>query len=153
MGGLRKYWDGYDNQPIVVIDDPGLFDPMNKGDDVHAFKSIISAEEHLVEIKFGSMQFDSHLVIIITNYDAGMLANSAGLENQDAVMDRLVGSRSIIRSALYIPNKDSARIFLVQALCKILRKLCSARFHYDLDIDAIPSMLEPPEDLYVDLYN
>jgi len=22
MGGLKRFWDGYDNQPIVWIDDP-----------------------------------------------------------------------------------------------------------------------------------
>ena len=24
LGGFEKYWEGYDNQPIVVIDDPVL---------------------------------------------------------------------------------------------------------------------------------
>lgn len=57
MGGLKKFWDGYDNQPIVITDDPRLFNVRINDEDVVAFKSIISSEEYLTEIKFGTMQF------------------------------------------------------------------------------------------------
>ena len=52
MGGLTKFWDGYDNQPFVVIDDPGLFDPRYKEDKINAFKNVISSEKHTVGREF-----------------------------------------------------------------------------------------------------
>ena len=52
MGGLTKFWDGYDNQPFVVIDDPGLFDPRYKEDEINAFKNVISSEKHTVGREF-----------------------------------------------------------------------------------------------------
>lgn len=67
MGALDRFWDGYDNQPFVLINDTNA--------PVEAFKNIISGGEHIVEIKFGSMQFTSHLVIIISQQrprDAGI---------------------------------------------------------------------------------
>lgn len=59
MGGLSKFFDGYDNQPITWIDDlvsPSCF---RTGDEepVQRFKTVISTGEVLVEVKHGSMVF------------------------------------------------------------------------------------------------
>lgn len=69
MSELSKYWDGYDNQPIVWIDDPGLFDMRYHPEEAASFKNVISNGAHTVEIKFGKMQFDSKLCIITANAD------------------------------------------------------------------------------------
>ena len=80
MGGTSWFWDGYDNQPIVMIDGPGLFDPCFQKDDIVAFKKVFSSKNHIVEVKRNSMQFDSHLVIIIADHNPEDMAQSAGLE-------------------------------------------------------------------------
>ena len=60
MGGLSKYFDGYDNQPVCWIDDPVSPAVCRTGDEepVQRFKTVISTGEVLVEVKHGSMVFD-----------------------------------------------------------------------------------------------
>ena len=58
VGGMAsKYWDGYDNQPIVWIDDPNQMDMRNDKDTVEMWKRVIGTGPALVEVKFGTMQF------------------------------------------------------------------------------------------------
>ena len=65
MGGLSKYFDGYDNQPITWIDDPVSPAVCRTGDEepVQRFKTVISTGEVLVEVKHGSMVFDSTVLL------------------------------------------------------------------------------------------
>ena len=96
MGALKKFWDGYDNQPFVLIDDPGQFNAH-----FAAFKNVISTGALIVEVKGSAMQFDSRLVIVVSNTDPESLANTAGLWGRDAIFDRLVGLRSVIKGGIY----------------------------------------------------
>ena len=66
------------------------------------------------------MQFDSHLVIVVSNTDPDTLANTAGLLACDAVYDRLVGSRAAIRGGIFCGDKHTAR----ETLKKKLIYLC-----------------------------
>ena len=50
MGGLCKFWDGYNNQQIVVIDDPGVFNVTMTDAEANAFKNVVSHGSHTVEI-------------------------------------------------------------------------------------------------------
>ena len=120
MGALKKFWDGYDNQPFVFIDDPGQFNVRFSDEDTAAFKNVISTGAHIVEVKGGCMQFDSHLVIVVSNTDPDTLANTAGLLACDAVYDRLVGSRAAIRGGIFCGDKHTAR----ETLKKKLIYLC-----------------------------
>ena len=53
LAGLtcRKWWDGYDNQPIVCIDDPELFNTKYNMEDVQAFKGIVSEEPYWSKLR------------------------------------------------------------------------------------------------------
>lgn len=61
---LSKYWDGYDNQPIVWIDDPIPSQTQITTEQASELKSVISTGPAYVEVKYGNMQFDSRLVIL-----------------------------------------------------------------------------------------
>ena len=71
------------NQPIVYIDDPVTSQAKITGDEsaVQRFKNIISSGDVQVEVKGGSMVFDSSLIIITSNIDPSDLANSCGIDN------------------------------------------------------------------------
>ena len=115
MGGLNKYWDGYDNQPIVVIDDPGLFNIQHNEDCVIAFKNVVSNGAFQVEVKYGSLQFDSYLVIIISNIAPGILAMSGG-SHADSLYSRFVGNRSIVGRDIVCNTPEDARVTLISVL-------------------------------------
>lgn len=92
MSGLRKFWDGYDYQPIVWIDDPGLFVTNTGGIDYEAadmFKALISHQPMLVEVKGASLQFRSKLVIITSNYSPIDLTGSVSVKDQPPIRERL----------------------------------------------------------------
>lgn len=135
MGGMSKFWDGYDNQPLVVIDDPGLFNIKFNEDELNAFKNVISSTRHTVEVKGSSMQFDSFLVIIISNYSPNIMALSAGPAS-DAVYDRLAGSRSVVSGGVNCLNKTAARRDLGPLLCTFLVKIGRV-FNVCVDVDAV----------------
>ena len=67
MGGLSKYFDGYDNQLICWIDDPISPAVIRTGDEepVQRFKTVISTGEVLVQVKHGSVVFDSSPVLFM----------------------------------------------------------------------------------------
>ena len=67
MGGLSKYWDGYDNQPICLVDDPVSLSVYRTRDEepIQRLKTIISTGKVLVEVKHGSMVLDSSLIISV----------------------------------------------------------------------------------------
>ena len=122
MGGLCKFWDGYDNQPFVVIDDPGLFDFQRRPDEINAFKNVISHGNHTVEIKGSSFPFDALLVTLISNFNPHMLAQSAG-DAAGAIYDRIAGSRSIIKRAYAVNDRSERRELAIQ-LASVLVGVC-----------------------------
>jgi hypothetical protein len=55
MGGLSKFYDGYDNQDIVWIDDPVKPDAKLNTDAIQQLKTMMSTGDIICEIKGGSM--------------------------------------------------------------------------------------------------
>lgn len=88
-GGLKKYWDGYDNQPITWIDDPVAPDSNKDSESVQQLKNVISTGDCIVEIKYGTMVFDSSILIITSNMSPQNLAVNCGEENYQAIYRRL----------------------------------------------------------------
>lgn len=88
-GGLRKFWDGYDNQPIAWIDDPVTPDIGVESDSIQQLKNVMSIGDCIIEIKYGSLVFDSALLIITSNIHPTHLANACGDENRAPIFRRL----------------------------------------------------------------
>ena len=86
LRGLSKFWDSYDNEPIVYIDDPVKANVQYNEDDVQGLKNILSSGPCIADIKFGSMNFDSKLVIIAANISPEMMAMSMGRDNQEPML-------------------------------------------------------------------
>lgn len=86
FGGLARFWDGYDNQDIVWIDDPTLVNENDKSA-VSEFKNVMSTGHVYVEVKHSTMVFDSKLIIITSNVSPHNMAMSCGSENA-AAMER-----------------------------------------------------------------
>ena len=64
LQGFEKYWEGYDNEPIVFIDDPVMPNIKYNQDGVQMLKTTMSVGACMISVKYGSMQFDSKLIII-----------------------------------------------------------------------------------------
>ena len=134
MGGLKKFWDGYDNQEICWIDDPVM---MGRNDDesIQELKNVISTGHCRVEIKFGSMIFDSKLIIISCNTPPLTLAGSCGLECRDAIFRRFTDTCG----AWYLESQDKVRgscfvDLLIDIVSASLQKdLCKVGLHAALD--------------------
>ena len=92
LRGLSKFWDSYDNEPIVYVDDPVKANINYNEDDVQGLKNILSTGPCIADIKFGSMNFDSKLVIIATNISPTYMAESMGIDNKDAMLRRFQDS-------------------------------------------------------------
>ena len=92
MGGLDKYFDGYDNQDIVWIDDPISNQDRPNNENVQRFKNIMSTGDTLVEVKFGSMVFDSKMIIVTSNLHPQKMAQTMGLENITPMYRRFTDS-------------------------------------------------------------
>lgn len=96
ISGFTKYWDGYDNQPVVFIDDPVMPDIKVSKDDVQGLKMVLSNGPCPVEIKYGAMQFDSKLA---TNQASDVIAYRSGGDNSEAIRRHMVdtvGSYNLI---------------------------------------------------------
>lgn len=117
MGGLNKFWDGYDNQLVCWLDDPAVH---RTGDEesVQRFKNVISTGETLVEVKHGSMVFDSSLIIISCNFHPQGLANTCGLDNQEAMHRRFTD----MCGAWEIDTRTAASNRLPVHLLRILKR-------------------------------
>ena len=122
MGGLNKYWDGYQYEPITLIDDPGLFNRQFGTDQIDAFKDLVSFGPCLSEVKFGSIQNQTRLLIVISNFHAIQMSDAAGdhAPNHTPIMRRLKGDHSL-GDYNYISNKKQCR-FVVTCL---LRDICA----------------------------
>lgn len=118
-GGLRKFWDGYDNQPISWIDDPVSPEPGIETDSIQQLKNVMSIGDCIVEIKYGSLVFDSALLIITSNIHPVALANSCGDENRAPIYRRLTDSCG----AFYISKANhlhyTGLVDMIQEACNV----------------------------------
>ena len=136
MGGISKFYDGYDNQPICWIDDPVSPSCFRTGDEepVQRLKTVISYGETLIEVKHGSMVFDSSLIIISTNIDPEMMSKACGLDNEVAMYRRFTDTCG----AHEIPDSTTARNKLIEHLVKVIARNMDA--NHDIVID-VPSVI------------
>lgn len=147
MGGLDRSFDGYDNQKIVYIDDPVANAAVKTGDEssVQRLKNIISTGDTLVEIKGGTMVFDSSLIIITCNMAPRALANSCGIDNADAMYRRFVDTAG----AYWISNREDTKR-LTKHLIKVIQR--NVKEIWDIDInaqqiyDTLPAVRNPTYD-------
>ena len=88
-GGLSKFWDGYDNQEIAWIDDPVTMNAAKDKETIQHLKNIFSTGHCQIEVKYGTMVFDSKIVIITSNAGPRAIANSCG-ESAEPIFRRLI---------------------------------------------------------------
>ena len=138
---FSKFWDGYNNNRIVVLDDPT---PPAKYDseEANAFRSILSTGPCAVEIKYGTMQFDSDLMIIISNLEPHMLAGYFGPKATDPINRRFIDTAGCI-------NLNHRAPYITRELNEtLLDKLFLGTMNYDwtrkFDFKKVLSNL-PPE--------
>ena len=131
MGGISKFYDGYDNQPITWIDDPVSPSCFRTGDEepVQRLKTVISYGETLIEVKHGRMVFDSSLIIISTNIDPEQMAKACGIDNECAMYRRFTDTCG----AYEIPNALAARYKLIEHLTKIIARNMSHVHNIEID--------------------
>ena len=139
MGGLDKWWDGYDNQPIVWIDDPIAMDGQYQREAVQRLKNVISHGHVLCEIKGGSMVFDAQLIIISSNFDPRDMAASCGMENFDAIFRRLTDTCGA--------QEVKTRADCLKKMIEYILLCVKEKMNPDLDIkhvvQSIPSIVFP----------
>ena len=131
-----KYFDGYDNQPIVWMDDPCPVENRTQ-ETATIFKNIVgSTGPCQCEIKFGSMQFDSHLIVITTNVPPDVMAESFGQFSNQAMMRRFTEPMKDIR----VDSRELA-IKLKKYLIQVIKVLAKDRFDIDIDVEYVLSKL------------
>ena len=125
---MTKYFDGYDNQPIVWMDDPCPVENRTH-ETATIFKNVVgSTGPCQVEIKFGAMQFDSHLIIITTNVPPDAMAESFGNYSNEAMMRRFTHPMQDI----YVIDRSRAikmRKYIIQVIA------ASADDRFDIHVD------------------
>ena len=131
VAGFSKWWDGYDNQPIVWIDDPVRLDVTRDKESIQQLKTTLSTGPAQVEITGRTLQFDAHLVIITSNATPSSIASSCGESCVGPILRRLVdigGFRMVtLDDCLCLPE----RIF---KLCKMK---FDARLNMNIDVDLL----------------
>ena len=141
MGGLSKFFDGYDWQPIILIDDPVTPDANQNQDQIQMFKTIINEHQRLIEVKGGSMPLDSGLIVITANVTPSGMANACGMDCSEAIYRRLTKQPG----AFYVRAQDRERI------TKQLIKIVGQRFDLNVDVEAAYDQLEKPRETIYDL--
>ena len=141
LRGLSKFWDSYDNEQIVYIDDPVKANIKYSEDDVQGLKNILSTGPCIADIKFGSMNFDSKLVIIAANISPDYMAESMGVDNKEPMMTDSCGS-------CYVDTKKKARKELPEVIFKCILSihkilpLCDKPLDYDLFLANMPPVVD-----------
>ena len=83
-GFTSEYWDGYNNEVCVVVDDPARPGQYKINAVSECWKNILSGSQFLANQKYGGIQFDSHFCIILSNISARDLAESFPHDEVDA---------------------------------------------------------------------
>ena len=142
MGVLSKFFDGYDWQPIILIDDPVTPDAEQNGDQVQMFKTIINEHTRLIEVKGGSMPLDSGLIVITANVTPNQMANACGVDCTEAIYRRLTKSPG----AFYVRKQDRER--MTKQLIKIVAQRCEIP---NVDVNEVYNQLPLPRKTEYDL--
>ena len=129
MGGMDKFFDGYDNDDIVWIDDPISNQDIPNNENVQRFKNVMSTGPTLVEVKYGSMVFDSKLIIVTSNLHPMKMAQTMGIENVTPMYRRFTDTCG----AYELKTKQEARKKLPYKLIQFIDTI----FDLDLDINDI----------------
>lgn len=136
IGGLTKYFDGYDNQFTCWMHDPCAPDQRTNEAAV-TFKNVVgSSGPCQVEIKFGSMQFDSHLIIITSNTPPDIMAESFEVESAQAMKRRFYDPPG--QHGVYTREDCKG---LVAKITKVISAIAKKRFDIDVDVDAVQRLI------------
>ena len=141
MGGMSKFFDGYDWDNIILIDDPVTPDAAQNSKQIQMFKTIINEHNRIVEVKGGSMHMDTGLIIITANITPNQMANACGPDCAEAIYRRITKAPG----AFYVRVQDRNR------LCKQLISIIAQRFELDVNIEAAFNNLEPCRKIEYDL--
>ena len=82
-----------------------------------------------MEVKHGTMVFDSSLIIVTSNIAPGDMALACGRDNEDAMYRRFTDTCG----SHLIANVKTARNNLVEHLVKVIAR--NVEFNHDVDID------------------
>ena len=136
VGGLSKFCDGYDNDDVMWIDDPISVSARGDLESVQRFKNIMSTGDVLVEVKYGTMVFDSPLIIISSNMHPQDMAITMGAENIEPMYRRFTDTVG----AVYIDNRSKGRERLRLYLLKVIKHQFDLDYNPDDIYSRIPTM-------------
>lgn len=139
LGGIDRWFDGYDNQKIVYIDDPIAVNVSRNEESVQRLKNVISTGDTLVEIKGGSMVFDSSLIIILSNMTPKALAESCGVDNANAIFRRFTDTCG----AYQIRSRADCLKKMVEHLILIIKRNMNAIHGLDIDVHKVVHNIMP----------
>ena len=140
LGGLSKFFNGYQFDDIIVIDDP-VEPGQESNEQVQMFKSIINEHERHVEIKGSSMPLDTKLVIITANISPQSLANACGPTCRDAIYRRLTKPFKPVH--LTKPQHDRYLMYLLKQLANIF----DLHFPIEQAYLELEEIVQPPTDI------
>ena len=124
-GENSKFWDGYDNQPIVVFDDVNIEDTPYSRMVISGMKKVLGTSiRTTVEIKYGSVAFDSSLVIITSNPGPNELASACGAGNRAAMLRRFKDTQG----SHYVESAKTMKLIVKRVLIPALMEIAARRF-------------------------
>ena len=130
-GGLKNFWDGYDNQPIAWIDNPVSPNEGKHSESIQQSKNVMSVGDCLVEVKYGTMVFDSNLLIVNSKIDPIKLAVACGEDNCDPIYHILTDTCG----AFYLAKVHDKHY---KALIGFISESCGLDLNPDEIIKALP---------------
>ena len=122
-GFTSKYWDGYSNEVAVIVDDPAKPQQFKIDAISECWKNILSGSQFLANQKYGGIQFDSHLCIILANISARELAESFAHEEVSAHYHRFADSMG----EYYVGSTEYLQAFFNEVFVQRYWKLLSWR--------------------------
>ena len=113
---MSKFCDGYDNDDVMWIDDPISSQDAKDKENVQRFKYILSTGDALVEVKYGTMVFDSKLVIISSNLHPQDMAATMGAENIEPMYRRFTDTVGTVEVFTRKLARENLRMYLLKVL-------------------------------------